>query len=129
MKKEIIYTDQAPSPAGKYSQAVKLGNLVFLAGTVPFDLKTGAMLEPGNMGAQTKIVLQYMQQILLKAGSSLDHVVKVTAFIDDLDRFKEYDQAYSEFFNGEPPARSTIQVAKFLPGMCVEIECIAYVPE
>ncbi len=128
MKKEIIATDKAPKPSGAYSQAVKLGDMVYVAGTCPFELGTGNVLAPGDIEAQTRIVLDYMQEILAAAGTSLEHVVKVTAFIDDLDQFKRYNQVYSEFFKVEPPARSTIEIGKFPFGMCVEIECIAYIP-
>jgi len=126
--KKIIVTDRAPMPAGKYSQAVVLGNMVYVAGTCPFELGTGKVLYPGDIARQTHLVLTYMNEILKAAGSSLEHVVKTTAFIDDMDHFKAYDAAYGEFFQHEPPARSTIEIGKFPPGMCVEIECIAYIP-
>ncbi|MBP1988753.1 RidA family protein [Paenibacillus eucommiae] len=129
MKKEIIRTDKAPNPSGAYSQAVKLGNMVYVAGTCPFELETGKVLAPGDIGAQTRIVLSYMQEILKAAGSSMDNVVKVTAFVDDLDQFQIYNQAYGEFFQHEPPARSTFEIGKFPVGMCVEIECIAFIEE
>lgn len=115
-------------PAGKYSQAVVLGNMVYVAGTCPFEIGTGKVLYPGDISQQTRLVLSYMDEILKAAGSSLAHVVKTTAFIDDLDRFKAYDAAYGEFFPQDPPARSTFEIGKFPEGMCVEIECIAYIP-
>ncbi|MFC5407584.1 RidA family protein [Cohnella soli] len=128
MKKEIIYTDKAPKPSGAYSQAVKLGDMVYVAGTCPFDLETGDVLFPGDMERQTRIVLEYIQEILLAAGTSLDHVVKMTSFIDELNDFQTYNIAYGAFFQDEPPARSTFEIVKFPPGMRVEIECIAYIP-
>ena len=128
MKKEIIYTDKAPKPSGAYSQAVKLGDMVYVAGTCPFDLVTGEVLFPGDMARQTHVVLEYMQQILMAAGTSLEHVVKVTSFIDELNDFAAYNDAYGSFFQVEPPARSTVEIVKFPPGMRVEIECIAYIP-
>ncbi|MFD0960149.1 RidA family protein [Paenibacillus chungangensis] len=127
MKKEIIQTNKAPKPSGSYSQAVKLGDMVYVAGTCPFDLETGEVLYPGDMERQTSVVLQYMEEILQAAGTSLHNVVKVTSFIDDLNAFQTYNRVYEAFFKEEPPARSTIEVGKFPPGMCVEIECIAYV--
>lgn len=128
-KKEIIRTDRAPLPAGSYSQAVKLGNIVYVAGTCPFTLGGDKqVLSPGDVAAQTRAVLEYMSIILEEAGSSLDHVLKVNAFLDDLDRFAEYDRVYSEFFRVDPPARSTVEIGKFPKGMCVEIDCIAYIP-
>ncbi|MFD2328547.1 RidA family protein [Cohnella sp. GCM10020058] len=128
MKKEIIRTDKAPKPSGSYSQAVKLGDMVYVAGTCPFDLVTGEVLFPGDMARQTQIVLEYMEQILLAAGTSMDNVVKVTSFIDELNDFAAYNEAYARFFQADPPARSTVEVVKFPPGMRVEIACIAYIP-
>lgn len=129
MNKEIIFTNLAPVPSGAYSQAVKLGNMVYVAGTCPFELGTGKVLAPGDIAAQTRIVLNYIEKILNSAGSSLEFVVKVTSFIDELNDFKAYNEVYSEFFAADPPARSTIEIGKFPAGMCVEIECIAYIPE
>ncbi|QNK60149.1 RidA family protein [Paenibacillus sp. PAMC21692] len=129
MRKQIIVTDKAPKPSGAYAQAVKLGNMVYVSGTCPFDLETGSVLAPGDVAKQTAIVLDYMKEILEEAGSSLEHVVKVTAFLDDLDGFKAYNEVYSGYFEHEPPARSTVEIVKFPPGMTVEIECIAYIDE
>ncbi|BBH24600.1 reactive intermediate/imine deaminase [Paenibacillus baekrokdamisoli] len=128
MKKEIITTDKAPKPSGSYSQAVKLGDMVYVAGTCPFDIATGEVLCPDDMARQTRVVLEYMQEILKAAGTSLEHVVKVTSFIDELDDFRTYDSVYGTFFKEEPPVRSTVEIGKFPPGMRVEIECIAYIP-
>lgn len=128
MKKEIIRTDRAPLPAGAYSQAIKYGDLVYVSGTCPFAISDGSVLHPGDTAAQTRLVLEYITNILQAAGTSMEHVIKVTAFLDDLDRFKEYDRVYSEFFTVDPPARSTVEIGKFPPGMCVEIECVAFVP-
>jgi 2-iminobutanoate/2-iminopropanoate deaminase len=129
MKKEIIYTDKAPKPGGTYSQAVKIGNMVYLAGTVPFEMNSTKIHAPGDLAAQTRLVLDYMKHTLEAAGSKLENVVKVTAFLTDMERFAEYDSVYKEFFPIEPPARSSIEIKKFpsfVEGMCVEIECIAY---
>ncbi|SDE10391.1 2-iminobutanoate/2-iminopropanoate deaminase [Paenibacillus sp. UNCCL117] len=129
MNMEIIRTDKAPQPAGSYSQAVKFGNMVYVAGTCPFELGSNKVMYPGRMEEQTKLVLTYMSAVLQEAGSSLKHVLKVTAFLDDLDAFGEYNKAYAEFFPIDPPARSTVEIGKFPPGMRVEIECTAYIPE
>jgi len=126
--KQVIFTDKAPKPSGTYSQAIRLGNTVYVSGTCPFELGTGRVLAPGDIAEQTRIVLRYIREILAAAGTSLKHVVKTTAFIADLDRFQQYNEAYGEFFPQDPPARSTVEVADFPPGMCVEIECVAYIP-
>lgn len=132
MKKEIILTDKAPAPGGTYSQAVRIGNMVYVAGAAPFEPGTTNIYAPGDMAAQTTLILGYIQHILEAAGSSIDHVVKVTSFVTDMERFHEYDAAYKKFFHVNPPARSTIEISKFpsfVEGMCVEIECVAYVPD
>lgn len=128
MRKEVISTDKAPAPGGKYSQAIKLGNMVYVAGTCPFELGTGKVLYPDDVVEQTRLVLHYMGEILRAAGTSLEHVVKVTSFLRDLDDFKAYDRVYAETFAHEPPARSTVEIGKFPAGMTVEIECVAYIP-
>lgn len=126
--KTIIHTTESPAPGGNYSQAVRIGNMVYVAGTCPFELGTGKILYPGDMEKQTELVLQYIDRILHAAGTSKEHVVKVTSFINDLDKFKQYDAVYAKYFTEKPPARSTIEVSRFPEGMCVEIECIAYIP-
>jgi 2-iminobutanoate/2-iminopropanoate deaminase len=127
--KTVIRTDRAPTPSGSYSQAVRYGHMLYVAGTCPFELGTGKVLYPGDIKAQTGLVLQYLSEILSAAGSSLQQVVKVTVFLDDMDRFREYDEVYRTFFSLDPPARSTVEIGKFPPGMCVEIECIAGVTD
>jgi len=128
VRKEIVYTDKAPAPGGTYSQAVKTGNMVYVAGTCPFELGTGNVLYPDDIVRQTRLVLQYMARILEAAGTSLEHVVKVTSFLRNLGDFKAYDQVYAETFAHEPPARSTVEIGQFPPGMTVEIECVAMLP-
>jgi 2-iminobutanoate/2-iminopropanoate deaminase len=129
VKKEIIYTDKAPQPGGTYSQAVKIGNMVYLAGTVPFEINSTKIHAPGDLATQTRLVLTYIKHTLEEAGSKLENVVKVTAFLTDMERFSEYDAVYKEFFPIDPPARSSIEIKKFpsfVPGMLIEIECVAY---
>lgn len=128
MRKQIVKTDKAPAPGGAYSQAVKIGDMVYVAGTCPFELGTGKVLHPDDVVEQTRLVLRYMGEILQAAGTSLEHVVKVTSFLRSFDDFKAYDRVYAETFAHEPPARSTIEIGQFPPGMTVEIECVAYIP-
>lgn len=128
MRKEIVQTDRAPIPAGSYSQAVKFDNMVFVSGTCPFELGSKTVKFPGDVEKQTKLVMEYISVILKAAGTSLDHILKVTVFLNDLDRFSEYDKAYASFFSENPPVRSTVEIGKFPKGMCVEIECVAYIP-
>lgn len=128
MKKEVICSTRAPMPAGAYSQAVRYGNLVYVAGTCPFELGSKQVKYPDDMAKQTELVLEYISNILEDAGTSLEHVLKVTSFIDDLDQFADYDQVYARYFKEDPPVRSTVEIGKFPPHMRVEIECVAYIP-
>lgn len=127
--KRVIRTDRAPAPGGTYSQAIRIGDTVYVAGTCPFEIGTGTVLYPGDIERQTRIVLEYIGNILEAAGTSLEHVVKVTSFLEDLDDFQVYNRVYGEFFRVDPPARSTVEIGKFPAGMRVEIECVAYVPQ
>lgn len=127
MQKEIIATQNAPAAIGPYSQAVKIDNLVFTAGQVALVPGTGKLAE-GDITVQTNQVMRNLEAVLAAAGSSLDHVVKTTVFLQDLGHFSEFNEAYGRFFENGPPARSTVQVAKLPLGALVEIEAIALVP-
>ncbi|MGE5606319.1 MAG: RidA family protein [Bacteroidota bacterium] len=126
MKKEVIFTEKAAKPGGAYSQAIKAGNLIFVSGCTGVDPKTGQLIAPGEMRAQTRQTLENIKAILESCGSSLEQVVKVTAFIDDMNEFKDFNEEYSHYFKkGDYPARSTVEIGKFLNGTRVEIEAIA----
>lgn len=127
MHKEVIATDQAPAAVGPYSQAVKIGNLVFTAGQVGLDPATGKLVE-GDITAQVNQVLRNLQAVLAAAGSSLDQVVKTTVFLQNMADFAALNAEYARFFSTTPPARSTFQVAGLPLGALVEIEAIALVP-
>lgn len=125
--KEIIKTDKAPAPGGWYSQAVKSLPFVFVSGCVAADPKTGKLVAPGNMAAQTEQVMKNLEAILEASGATMADVVKTTVFVDDIGKFGEFNEVYRRFFPNDPPARSTVQVGKFMPGMCIEVEAIARV--
>lgn len=127
MSKEIIHTNQAPAAVGPYSQGVKVGNLIFTAGQVALDPATGKMID-GDVQAQTERVLQNLQAVLHAAGTSLDHAVKNTVFLADINDFGAMNEIYGRFFTNNPPARSAFQVAKLPLGALVEIECVALIP-
>jgi len=124
MPGEIISTDKAPGAIGPYSQAIKLGNLVFTAGQIPLDPATGQLVE-GDITAQTERALQNLVAILEEAGSSIDRVVKTTCFLTDLGNFAAFNEVYAKFMGANRPARSTIQVAALPAGAMVEVEAIA----
>ena len=130
MKKEVIFTKKAARPGGSYSQAIKAGNLVFVSGCTGVNPETGKLTAPGDIKLQTKQTLENIKAILESCGSSLENVVKVTAFIDDLNQFQDFNEEYRRFFKeGEYPARSTVEVARFLNGHRAEIEAIAIIPD
>lgn len=124
---KIIATQNAPAAVGPYSQGVMVGNMVFTAGQIAIDPATGKIVE-GAITEQTHQVMRNLQAILVAAGTSLDNVAKTTVFLQDMDDFKEMNQVYSRYFEGEPPARSTVQVSKLPLAVLVEIEAIALIP-
>jgi 2-iminobutanoate/2-iminopropanoate deaminase len=124
MEKEIINSKNAPAAVGPYSQAVKVGNMVYTAGQLGLDPATGKLVE-GGIEAQTRQVLRNIQALLAAAGSDLAHVVKTTVFLLDMNEFKAMNAVYAEFFPEQPPARSTVQVAALPLGGRVEIETVA----
>jgi 2-iminobutanoate/2-iminopropanoate deaminase len=124
MPKKIILTDQAPAPIGPYSQAVSVGDLVFLSGQIPLDPKTGALVDDNIEDATTR-VLENIRAVLEAEGLSFAHVVKTTVFMRDLALFPRMNAVYATVFADRPPARSTVQAAALPKGVSVEIEVIA----
>lgn len=123
---QVIHTQQAPAAIGPYSQALRAGNLVFVSGQIPIDPQTGQLVS-GSISEQTERVLQNLRVILTAGGASLTDVVKTTIFLADMNDFAEVNQAYGRFFPSNPPARSTVQVARLPKDARVEIEAVAYV--
>ncbi|WP_315120677.1 RidA family protein [uncultured Clostridium sp.] len=126
MKKEIIHCTKAASARGPYSHAVKVGNLLFVSGRTPSDLKTGELVED-NIKNATKIALENVKAILEEAGTTLENVVKTTVFLRDMNDFNAVNEVYGEYFKINPPARSCIQVARLPRNAMVEIEVVAIV--
>ncbi|HOC08118.1 MAG: RidA family protein [Clostridiales bacterium] len=124
MKKEIVSTKNAPGAVGPYSQAVKCGGMVYTAGQVALDPKTGQMVE-GGIKEQTHQVFANLKAVLEAAGTSLENVVKATVFIVDMDKFGEVNEVYAEYFTGDFPARSCVEVGRLPKGALVEIEVVA----
>lgn len=126
MTKTIILTKEAPQPVGPYSQAVRSGKLVFLAGQIPLN-KAGQKIE-GGIAEQTAQVITNIKAVLTEAGTSLERVVKATVFLLDMNDFKAMNDVYAKHFKaGCAPARSTVQVARLPLDSLVEIEVIAEV--
>ncbi len=124
MARSVVATDKAPGAIGPYSQAIKIGNLVFTAGQIPLDPETGQMVE-GGIEAQTERALQNLGAILEEAGSSFDAIVKTTCFLSDLGNFAAFNEIYAKYMGDNRPARSTVQIAALPAGALVEVEAIA----
>lgn len=122
--KETVHTDDAPAAVGAYSQATTTDDLVFTAGQIPLT-PDGDLLDEAAVDVQTEQALENVAAILGEAGSSMDDVLKVTVFLDDIDDFETMNDTYETFFDDEPPARSAVAVADLPKGVAVEIEAVA----
>ena len=122
--KKAIETSKAPAAIGPYSQAVEVGNMVFVSGQLPVDPATGAFVE-GGVRELTRRSLTNIKHILAETGLTMEHVVKTTVFLTDMSDFAEMNEAYASFFEGVAPARSAMAVKTLPKGARVEIECIA----
>ena len=127
MAKIIIKTNKAPEAIGPYSQGVKVekGGLIFVSGQIPINPESGELIS-GPIGEETRQILKNLKAILEEAGSELDKMVKTTVFLKNIDDFTEMNQVYSEFFQKDPPARSTVEVSRLPKGVRIEVEAIAY---
>ncbi len=124
MNKSIVQTDKAPKAIGPYSQAMRVGSMVYTAGQIGLDPATMELV-PGGVEAQTRQVCANLAQVLGAAGSSMDNVVKTTVFLRDMNDFASMNAVYAEYFGNTPPARSTVAVAGLPKNALVEIEVVA----
>ncbi len=123
MSKNVIATDGAPAAVGPYSQGIRIGELIFTAGQLGLVPGTKDFAGP-DIASQTRQALQNVQAVLEAGGSCLDHVVKATVFMQDMNEFASMNAVYAQFFTNKPPARSTVQVAALPLGGRVEIEAV-----
>ncbi len=121
-----ISTKNAPAAIGPYSQAIKVGNLIYTSGQIPIDPATGAPVA-GGIKEQTRQSLLNVQAILKEAGISMSSVVKTTVFMADMNDFADMNGVYAEFFTEPYPARSAVAVKALPKGALVEIEVVAAV--
>jgi len=126
--KTAVQTDLAPQALGPYSQAIVAGGVVYCAGQIPLDPKTGAVV-PGGVAEQTAQVMANLRAVLKAAGSDLGRAVKTTVFLQSMKDFAAMNEVYGrpEYFGPNPPARSTIEVARLPRDVLVEIEVVALV--
>lgn len=122
-KMEKISTQKSPAAIGPYSQAIKTGNLIFTSGQIPFTAE--GKLVSADVKEQTLQSLQNLKNILEKAGTGMDNIIKCTVFISDMDQFAQVNEVYQQFFNEPYPARSCVEVARLPKDVKVEIEAIA----
>jgi 2-iminobutanoate/2-iminopropanoate deaminase len=126
-QKTIIRTDRAPAPfrGAPYSQAIRLGDLIFVSGQLPIDPATG-QVKGQSIQDQTERVFANLRAILEEAGSGLDRLVKTTVFLTSLSDFAGMNEVYARHVGDAPPARSTIGVAGLPAGALIEVEAIAH---
>jgi 2-iminobutanoate/2-iminopropanoate deaminase len=122
--RQAISTAAAPTAIGPYSQAIRAGSLLFLSGQIPFDPKTGEIVQ-GDIATQTHRVLQNLGAILEAAGASFDHVVRTTVYLADMNDFAAMNEVYGTYFSSPAPARATVQAARLPKDARVEIDVIA----
>jgi 2-iminobutanoate/2-iminopropanoate deaminase len=122
--KEIISTEKGPKAIGPYSQAIKANGFIFTSGQTAFDPSTGKIIE-GGVVEQTERTLQNLKAIVEAAGSSLERAVKVSVFLKDMNDFAAMNEVYARYFPKNPPARSTVEVARLPRDFRVEIDLIA----
>ena len=122
--KRTIHTDDAPAAVGAYSQAATDGSILFTAGQIPLT-PDGELLDDEPIEVQTEQALANVRAILEAADATPDDVLKMTVFLDDIENFEAMNAVYAEFFEGDPPARSALEVANLPKGAGVEIEAIA----
>ena len=125
MARQTVATKNAPAAIGPYSQAVWAGPFLFAAGQTPLDPVTGRLVE-GDIVAQVRRVMENLKAVLEAANLGFGDVVKTTVFLKDMGQFATVNQVYAEYFPRNPPARSTVQVAKLPLDAGVEIELVAY---
>ncbi len=128
VRRTIVSTTSAPAAVGPYSQGVIAGDLLFTAMQIPLDPASGTLVSPDDVAAQTRRVLENLRAIVEATGSSLEHVVKVTVYLQDMADFATMNAVYGEYFPREAPARAAVAVAALPRGARVAMEAVALVP-
>ena len=127
-KKQVVAAENAPKAIGPYSHAVKACHFLYTSGQLGMDPASGVLMD-GGVEAETRQALLNLKAVLEAGGSSLEHVIKTTVFLKDINDFSRMNAVYGEFFKENPPARSAVQVAALPKNGAVEIEAVALIPE
>jgi len=128
MKKTCVFSPNGSPALGPYSHAVQAGQLLFVSGQGPFA-KDGSGAVPGTIQEETVRTLDNLKAVLEDAGSGLEHVIKTTCFLADMNDFKAFNEVYAQYFADNSPARSCVEVARLPLDIQVEVEAIALVPD
>jgi 2-iminobutanoate/2-iminopropanoate deaminase len=123
-EKLVIQSPKAPKAIGPYSQAVMVGNTLYVSGNIALDPKTGLM-DTLNLETETRRVMSNLGAVLNEAGMTYDNIVKATIYMTDINDYKEINTIYGEYFTQNPPAREAVQVVALPAGAHVEVSCIA----
>jgi 2-iminobutanoate/2-iminopropanoate deaminase len=126
--KKVISTPNAPEAIGPYSQAIRVGNTVYLAGQIAIDPKTKQVMTNASIEDQTRLALENLRAVLVADGLNMDHVVATTVYLKDLNEFGKMNEVYATFFKSAPPARATVEVARLPRDVKIEISAIAMHP-
>jgi len=124
MSKEVIYSATAPEPIGPYSQAIKVGSMLFVSGQIAIQKSTGKIITD-NITEETNQVMSNLADVLTAGGMDFSHIVKCTIFLKDMSQFPLVNEAYGKNFTTHPPARETVEVSRLPKDVNVEISCIA----
>lgn len=124
MEKTIIFSENAPAPIGPYSQAVKVGDTLYVSGQIPLDPESG-QLQTESIEQETHLVMKNIEAVLNASDMDFSHIVKCSIFVTDMNDFAKVNEAYATYFHENPPARETVEVAALPKGVHVEISCIA----
>lgn len=128
MKKDIIFSENAPKPIGPYSQAVRVGNLMFLSGQIALDPHSGE-LKNSSFSEECEMVLDNLKAVLEAGGSSMTDLVKVNVFLKDLENFVEFNGIYEKYIGDSKPARACVEVSRLPKDVNVEVEAVALCKE
>ena len=124
MAKEVVYSANAPEPIGPYSQAIKVGNMLFISGQVAIQKPSGNVIT-GNIVDESHQVMKNLSEVLGAGGMDFSNVVKSTIFLKDMNSFPKVNEVYGSYFKDQPPARETVEVSRLPKDVNVEISCIA----